>query len=156
MIRDFDQLKAQLTELASVVNLFKSEAVQLRVVELVLTGAISEDRQELRQATTSSTPPRKPSGKATRRKAKAPSAVGGDAKKKKGRTVGPATMLAEMIAEKYFAERHTINDMIGYCSSQKARNFKASEFSPALARFVRNGQLKREKNADGQYEYFQP
>src|SRR5262245_49591610 len=36
MLKDFDQLKNQLRELAEVINAFQSEAVQLRLVELIL------------------------------------------------------------------------------------------------------------------------
>ena len=33
MIKNFDELKTQLSDLSSVINSFKSEAVQLRIVE---------------------------------------------------------------------------------------------------------------------------
>ena len=35
-MKNVDSLKKELRELASIVNLFKSEAVQLRVIELVI------------------------------------------------------------------------------------------------------------------------
>lgn len=154
MIQNFDQLKGQLTELASVINQFKSEAVQLRVIELILTGAISNVGLDKPSAPS----PRKSTSKGGRRKAHTPSEPNkaNSGVKKSTRAVGPATILAELIDEKYFDKRHTISDILAHSSSNKARNFKANEFSPALARFVRDGRLKREKNADGQYEYFKP
>jgi len=36
MIKNFDEIKQQLGELATIINAFKSEAVQLRIVELIL------------------------------------------------------------------------------------------------------------------------
>ena len=36
MISNFDEVKKQLSELSEVINKFKSEAVQLRIVEIVL------------------------------------------------------------------------------------------------------------------------
>ena len=36
MIKDFETLKKQLTELANIINNFKSEAVQVRLVDLYL------------------------------------------------------------------------------------------------------------------------
>jgi molybdenum cofactor biosynthesis enzyme MoaA len=43
MIRNFALIKAQLRELAEVINAFKSETVQLRLIELVFEEA-KEDR----------------------------------------------------------------------------------------------------------------
>lgn len=40
MIKNFDETKRQLAELATVLNSFKSEAVQLRIIELVLQGGV--------------------------------------------------------------------------------------------------------------------
>lgn len=39
MFKDFETTKAHLTELAEIINKFKSEAVQLRLVELIFAGA---------------------------------------------------------------------------------------------------------------------
>jgi hypothetical protein len=36
-----------------------------------------------------------------------------------------------------------------------ASKFKQSDFSGSLARYVRDGKLKRSKNSEGQYEYVQ-
>ena len=38
MIANFDEVSRQLKELATVINTFKSEAVQLRIIEIVLAG----------------------------------------------------------------------------------------------------------------------
>jgi len=42
MIKNFDKVKLQLNELAEVLNKFNSEAVQLKVVELLLGGTEKE------------------------------------------------------------------------------------------------------------------
>ena len=39
MIRNFEQVKRQLTELSGVVNKFKSEQVQLKIVDLIFRNA---------------------------------------------------------------------------------------------------------------------
>jgi len=43
MIKNFEEVKKLLAELSEVVNKFKSEAVQLRIVELVFTGGTLPD-----------------------------------------------------------------------------------------------------------------
>lgn len=46
MIKNFEIVKKQLSELAGIVNSFKSEAVQLRIVELIF-GIMPEDDYNL-------------------------------------------------------------------------------------------------------------
>jgi hypothetical protein len=42
MLKNIDLIKKQLSELASVINLYKSEAVQLKLVELIFKHATEE------------------------------------------------------------------------------------------------------------------
>ena len=53
MLKDFDELKRQLSELSKIVNEFKSEAVQLRIVDHIfgLDSAEEEDVTDLSPAT---------------------------------------------------------------------------------------------------------
>ncbi|MBE7433095.1 MAG: hypothetical protein HS100_04210 [Anaerolineales bacterium] len=151
-IRDFDELKTQLTELAKVVNAFNSEAVQLRVVEIVLSeflGVSSTHRQE--DPTTDSRDRKKSS---TKRKSKSDSTSKTENKKSKSKTTGPATVLSLLIDESFFSKRQTLNSIIEQARNKKATILKPNQISGPLARFVRDGRLKREKNADGQFEYF--
>jgi hypothetical protein len=46
-MKNFDQIKDQLKELAEIVNGFKSEAVQLRIVELVFDRPLSEPKNQV-------------------------------------------------------------------------------------------------------------
>lgn len=149
MIKNFDEIKKQLAELATVVNSFKSEAVQLRIVELVLGASPDENEDE-----TEDRPRRKKKAKHRKKAAKKKAKTKEGSSKKKRRSTGPASALSDLIDEGYFAKKHGINDIIDHCKANKARTFKANELSTPLARFVRNGRLKRETNADGQYEYF--
>ena len=57
-MKKFEHLKGQLAELASVLNSFKSEAVQLRIVDLLFKGSIEEDPVEV-PSTDDETPVRK-------------------------------------------------------------------------------------------------
>lgn len=153
MIKDFDALKKQLAELAEVVNSFKSEAVQLRIVDLVLGSgapvrahaAGTEDQQHKDLS-----PPSKSQRKAKKKDSS------GEKQPRKTSKHGPATILDELIQEGFFGEAKTINQIISHSDLHKARKMKPNELSGPLARFVRGKKLSRKKNADGQYEYTSP
>lgn len=149
MIKNFEEVKKQLTELSSVINSFKSEAVQLKIVELIFKGvATPEVKDENQQLSDPSSATKKPKPK-TRKSIQSAS----EKKGKKTGKIGPATVLNELLTDGYFDKARTLNDIIDYCDKHKARKFKPNELSSPLARFVRNGRLKREKNAENQYEY---
>ena len=156
MIKNFEELKKQLEKLSSVINSFKSESVQLRIVELIFRGEINESDEEFGS---SATPQRKSSRrrkKASRSKGAAKDKQAKSAPKKKatGGKKGSATILGELIDEGFFQSKRAIKDIIEHADSQKARTFKANEISGPLTRFVRDKRLKRQKNSDGQYEYY--
>ena len=75
MIRDFVKMKRELKELATIINSFKSEAVQLRIVEHVL-GDIEEPEE-----TTESKPPKGTARKKTANKAAGKSGSTGSTKR---------------------------------------------------------------------------
>lgn len=152
MIKNFAELRKQLEELSSVINSFKSEAVQLRIVELIFKGEPGEE--DAQAESKSEAPQRRPRRRATKK-----TTARGAGKPRTSKTVArggrksPAIILSELIDDGFFQKKRTINDIKQYASSQKARSFKASELSSPLTRFVRDNRLKRDKNADGQYEY---
>jgi hypothetical protein len=159
MIKNFDALKSQLRELADVINQFKSEAVQLRLVELVFQGsteAPEEDHDEQpskssRTAARAKASPKR--GKRGKSGKDGEAADQGGAKPRSGR-LGAASILDQLIAEKFFANKQAIGAIIDHCKAKKARTFKPNELSGPLARFTRDGRLKRDTNKDGQYEYY--
>ncbi len=158
MFQDFDEIKRQLSELSEVINKFNSEAVQLRIVELIF-GADEPEAEQPRQAG-------EVLNKSRRRKKRQPKAAKSEAataneseanvpkgRKSSGSAKGAVAILNELLEGDFFKSNKTINDIVGYCDQSLARRFKASAFSGALARMTRNGVLERQKNADGQYEY---
>lgn len=155
MIKNFAGLRQQLEELSTVINSFKSEAVQLRIVELIFKGEMDSGNDDTgSNETAGQEGGRKVSRRSSKKKASAKSGDPASSKKvARGGRKGPATILAELIEEGFFKTKRTINDVIQQASSQKARNFRPNELSSPLARFVRDKRLKRDKNADGQYEY---
>lgn len=149
-IQDFELLKTQLAELANIVNAFNSEAVQLKIVEIILSEHMtSASHISHVDAPKVSLKNKKPSFKT-----KVLKTDNGETKKTKSKSTGPTTILSNLIEEGFFSKRQTINNIIDHVKIQKATSLKANEISTPLGRLVRDGKLKREKNSDGQYEYF--
>ena len=150
MIKDFESIKKQLQELASVINGFKSEAVQLKVIELLFQrmGIKPEGSQK---------PGEEEHEKGSkRRKRKASS--GAEKKTKqprvsKRRRPGPGAILKKLIVDGFFKKPKTIQDIVSHCQSKLAYTYDTNEISTALTRALRNDTLKREKNAQNQFEY---
>lgn len=155
MFKGFDTIKAQLAELAPAINAFKSEAVQLRIVELIFSVRPPDDAEQ---------PHEKVKSRRSRRANRAQKAgavedagvtrASNKSGKKKGGGSGPTPTLNQLIEGGFFAKHRTLKDIIEHCRNDKARNFKPNELSGPLGRLVRDQLLKRQKNADGQYEYW--
>lgn len=152
MMETFEGMRKQLSELASVLNEFKSEAVQLRILDLVLAGEPTdgaEDQPAPRKTA------RRVQMRGTTKPQNASSARPGKRKKAPSGTGSPST-LTQLLSGTFFDKARTINDIIEHCKHNLARTFKANEFSGKLGRMVRNNELTRKKNTDNQYEYKKP
>jgi hypothetical protein len=151
MIEKLESIKKQLAELAAVLNAYKSEAVQLRLLDFLLGQQSIEKQDEVPRRTRTSKRPRS-------RRAANPTGEGATAKKGKKAPSGtgaPAT-LTQLLSSTFFDKPRTINDIIEHCKHNLAQTFKANEFSGKLGRMVRTGELTRKKNTDRQYEYKKP
>jgi hypothetical protein len=162
MIKDFNQVRAQLMELADVINSFKSEAVQLKIVELIFSDAregnrdagaeegfgvrTGKSRRQRKQG-------KRPGGNAAPGNIEASSEPSKpSASANRGRMGGRATLSA-LVGSGFFNTPRTLGAIISHCDTNRATKFKPSDFSGTLARLTRNDVLKRKKNADNQYEY---
>ncbi len=153
MIEKLESLKEQLGELAAVLNEFKSEAVQLRILEILLDNdSLTSEGDGRRENGRHG--PRIPRRKV--RKAKDSDAVIAGKRKKAPAGAGAPATLTQLLSGDFFDQARTINDIIEHCKHNLARTFKANEFSGKLGRLVRSGELTRKKNADNQYEYKKP
>lgn len=157
MIKDFDTVRAQLKELAEVINAFKSEAVQLRIVDLIIGGAPLAAKLESTAPTLVADVTAKPARPRKRlRKAAAtnPSAQPAKAARSpaKGRPSGKVT-LDRLVSEGFFKSPRTIGQIVEHSDTSLAMKYRQSDFSGPLMRLVRETRLTRKKNTDGQYEY---
>jgi len=150
MIKDFNKVKEQLTELSEVINSFKSETVQVRLVEL-LFGTQDAVAPEV-EVEVGDMP-------IVRRGRKPKQGVYIQQQPKIRRTrskdrPGPSLILKRLVDEGYFNEKHTIGDVVSYCFDTFKFQYKSTDLSGTLARFVKEDMLKREKNANtNQFEY---
>jgi len=150
MIKNFDVIKEQLKELAGIINSFKSEAVQLRLIELIFEAAERcSDAESSGDAPGNEGGPRR---RARGQAAKPPAAAANQKGKGSGRPGGKA-MLDRLLGEGFFKKPKTINQLVEHCEHNLAFKYKQSDFSGPLARLTRDGRLKRTKNTDNQYEY---
>ena len=149
---DLGKLKQRLKELADVINAFKSESVQLKVLEFLLTGRKSELEDNAHERQRQSR--RRKSPKKTEEKRDAGTKAGGKAKRAAaGR--GSFALVSSLVDEGFFKTARTIRSIIDHCGTHKGHHFEANEVSPALLRLLRNETLTRKKNKDNQYEYSQ-
>lgn len=151
MIDNFTALKQQLRELAAVLNEFKSETVQLRILEFVLSGEVPhEDKPD-----TNHTAKKKRASKKNASVAAKKPTAGDAAKPKKVRPAGSGAgaLLVNLVDGDFFQKPRTINDIVEYFKVNQARTIKPNEISGKLGRLVRDGKLKRKKNAENQFEY---
>lgn len=155
MIQNFELLKQQLSELSPIVNSFKSETVQLRVIELVFAQAVGAGSAA--QIADSASPP--PASTKPKRRKSAKSKPGitekSDAKptrSKSGRP-GPGAIVDQLVSEGFFDKGKSPNDVVVHCRDDKVLTYNGTEISVSLARAVKSQKLKREKDGNGQFLY---
>lgn len=147
MIDNFEKIKQQLTQLADVVNAFKSETVQLRIIDYLIGGIKPEPISQ--EENDKKVHPRK-------RKPKKAENKDGTKKTKVSSGDGPYSMVNKLLETDFFKSPKTMKNIIDYCDLHFAKKIKPNEISSKLARLVRERTLTREKNKDNQYEYKKP
>ena len=155
MIKDFETVKKQLKELSDVINGFKSEAVQLRIIELLFKGItvgadVNEEETEIKSASEIQV-------QTLNRKRKVKKTANGETEKKttaaKGRQ-GPLKTLEQLVAKGYFKTKKTIGEIVKHCKDNLTITYKSTDLSGGLMKLVRDGKLQRAKNSStNQYEY---
>jgi len=157
---DLDEMQKRLKAIAEVVNSFKSESVQLRVVEVLLgqLGTPAGNGNDLTRATPKRAMRRKAStnGEPSAKELKA-GRPGKPARKDARGSASPGAfaMITQLLGEGFFETPRTISAIVAHCSTSKGHHYKANECSPSLLRLLRDEKLKRAKNKEGQYEYTQ-
>jgi hypothetical protein len=143
MSKHIEKLKKQLLEISEVVNSFKSEAVQVRIIDRLLDAIAENDKGE----------PDGPEAfvkKARRSRNDDDDDHGSHGRKKPGAT----KILNQLLATDYFNARHSISAIADYCKEHYDSDFKTSELSGILLKLAKENKLRRERSNDNnRFEY---
>ena len=144
MSKHIEKLKKQLVEISEVVNSFRSEAVQVRIIDRLLDAIIESDKGDTENGDAFNKKGRKSRSGDDDENA---SAAG---RKKPGAT----KILNQLLATDFFNARHSISEIAEYCKEHYDSDFKTSELSGILLKLAKENKLKRERSNDNnRFEY---
>ena len=144
MNKHIEKLKKQLVEISEVVNSFKSEAVQVRVVDRLLDVIIEIEKSEIDGLDLYN----RKSIKHKTDEDGIPS-VGRGAKKP-----GATKILNQLLSTDFFDQPQSISSIALYCRENFDSEFKTSELSGILLKLANENKLRRERSNDNnRFEY---
>ncbi|MCF8366272.1 MAG: hypothetical protein K9H16_10845 [Bacteroidales bacterium] len=173
MMKDIKQTTEQLKELAKVLNEFKSETVQLKILEFLFKDGIDfqapaeievqEAKPSVAEPTSApvdktkpvAVEPAKPAVAKAVRTPKQKAAPAPKVSRKRSTTrPGPSVILKQLIENNFFTDNRTIGDVVDYCMKMYNYEYKSTDLSGTLAKLSKDGVLKRKKNPkSNQFEY---
>jgi hypothetical protein len=143
MSKHIEKLKKQLMEISEVVNSFKSEAVQVRIIDRLLDAIAETEKSEIEGTETFNK-------KGRRVRISEDDEHTSHGRKKPGAT----KILNQLLATDYFNTRHSISAIADYCKEHYDSDFKTSELSGILLKLAKEDKLKRERSNDNnRFEY---
>ncbi|MDT3402404.1 hypothetical protein [Mucilaginibacter terrae] len=139
MSKQTEKLKKQLVEISDVINAFKSEAVQVKIIDRLLDTMMDWDKEgddhfarktmRLQQDDN-----HRPNGGV--------------------RKPGATKVLNQLLQTDYFDQPHSIADIATYCKDQYDSDFKTSELSGILLKLANESKLRRERSEENnRFEY---
>jgi hypothetical protein len=145
MSKHIEKLKRQLVEISEVVNSFRSEAVQVRVVDRLLDAMIEAEKGEFDLTETLGKRGRRPRFEND----------GNDYSSSQGRKKPGATkILNQLLSTEFFDTPHSISAIADYCKVNHDSDFKTSELSGILLKLAKENKLRRERsNENNRFEY---
>jgi len=142
MSKHIEKLKKQLLEISEVVNSFKSEAVQVRVVDRLLDAMMELEKTEtdgIEVLNKRVYRPRGDEGGYAARGAKKP---------------GATKILNQLLSADFFDVPRSISSIANYCKDNFDSDFKTSELSGILLKLANEHKLRRERsNENNRFEY---
>lgn len=156
-------LKKELGQLAGLLNQFKSEAVQVKLLDQFMSAARTVAAPVVALATTvassapapAAAPARRgrPPGSGAKKAVKAPVAAAPKAAKKRSK-MGATGALHKLLESGFFKAHRSISDVTAACKSKLGLDIAVTNLSGPLMRFVDEKKLVRAKNKDEKYEYW--
>ena len=139
MSKPIEKLKKQLIEISEVVNAFRSEAVQVKVVDRLLDAIIEFEKAEADNGEIFH-----------KKKTDTVTDNSGSSRKKPGAT----RVLNQLLNTDFFRTPHSISDIAEYCRKKFNSDFKTSELSGILLKLSNENKLKRQRNDENnRFEY---
>lgn len=144
MSKHIEKLKRQLLEISEVVNSFRSEAVQVKVVDRLLDAMIESEKGESEGADVFN-----------RRVRRTRPADDDENTQLNGRKKPGATkVLNQLLLTDYFNSSHSISEIADHCKESYDSDFKTSELSGILLKLAKENKLRRERSNDNnRFEY---
>lgn len=144
MSKHIEKLKKQLLDISEVVNAFKSEAVQVRIVDRLLDAIVETEKNE--------TDGMDAVNKKVRRLR--PGEDDENLSSANRKKPGATKILNQLLNTDYFDSRHSISAIADYCKEHYDSDFKTSELSGILLKLSKENKLKRERSNDNnRFEY---
>jgi hypothetical protein len=143
MSKHIEKLKKQLLEISEVVNSFRSEAVQVKVIDRLLDAMIESEKGETDGVD------------AFNRRVRRTRQADDDENPINGRKKPGATkILNQLLLTDFFNSSHSISEIADYCKESYDSDFKTSELSGILLKLAKENKLKRERSNDNnRFEY---
>jgi len=144
MSKHIEKLKKQLVEISEVVNSFKSEAVQVRVVDRLLDAMIELDKADNDGMEVMN-----------KRGYKSRGGEEGNYSSPRGaKKPGATKILNQLLTSDFFNSPHSISSIANYCKDKFDSEFKTSELSGILLKLANEHKLRRERsNENNRFEY---
>ena len=143
MSKQIEKLKKQLVDVSEVVNSFRSEAVQVKIIERLLDAMTESEKGDIDNNDALN---RK--GRKTRQDDEEENTL--HTRKKPGAT----KILNQLLSTDFFNSRHSISEIADFCKEYYDSDFKTSELSGILLKLAKENKLKRERSNDNnRFEY---
>jgi len=144
MSKHIEKLKKQLLEISEVVNSFRSEAVQVKVIDRLLDAMIESEKGEIDGADAFNRRVRRT------KQTDDDENLSTNGRKKPGAT----KVLNQLLLTDFFNSSHSISEIADYCKENYNSDFKTSELSGILLKLAKENKLKRERSDDNnRFEY---
>jgi hypothetical protein len=142
MSKHIEKLKKQLVEVSEVVNAFRSEAVQVRIIDRLLEVMIDSEKMDAE-------------GTEILSKKKRMTYSDAEGNNIPGRKKPGATkILNQLLHTDFFNISRSIAKIADYCREQFDADFKTSELSGILLKLANEHKLRRERNDENnRFEY---
>jgi len=144
MSKQIEKLKKQLIEISEVVNSFKSEAVQVKIIDKLFDAMLESDRGD------GDGNEHNKKGRKSRSENDTENYPFSSGRKKPGAT----KILNQLLSTDFFNTPQSISSIADFCKDNFNSDFKTSELSGILLKLAKENKLRRERNdTNNRFEY---